>query len=122
MPPLPQELESCFDLYETMQAEHIRAVKAYEKEPPDLAKHNFERSGAFENLKVQLSSVLKKIENNNDDAVQTGLACQHRLASIQEQDRQLKKLIEAYRHTLKKQKGHMIQGRKALQGYQNSGF
>lgn len=123
MPPLPRELETSFDQYDAMQADHIRAVKAHHEAPPDLVKHNFERSRAFENLRVQLSSVLNKIERNRDDnAVEMGVACQDRLAAIQAQDKELKNHIEAYRDMLKKQKCHMIQGKKALQGYQNSGF
>jgi len=123
MSPLPRELKISFDQYDAMQAEHIRAVKAHLDAPPDLARQNFERSRAFENLRVQLSSVMKKIEKNrDDDAVRMGEACQERLGAIQAQDSRLKKDIEAYRDLLKQQKCHMIQGKKALQGYQNSGF
>jgi len=123
MTTLPIELTSSFDQYESMQAEHLDAIRAYKKTPPDLERHNFERSRAFENLKSQLASILKLINRNEDDStVQMGLACQDRLALINKQDERLARHIMAYRDMLKKQQCHMIQGRKALQGYQNSGF
>ena len=123
MSPLPRELENCFDRYQRMQAEHIHAITAHDKGMPDLAKQNFERARAFENLKAQLLPVLKQItEAAGDTSLPLILACQDKLAQIQKQDEALATHIQTYRDLLKRQKCHMVQGKRALRGYQKSVF
>ncbi len=117
MNPIPNELLLSFDKYEAMQMAHIEAIETSEINHPDLARQNFERSQAFENLKNQLTSILKNIRKNDTYTLDTALACRTRLALIKKQDELLAKHIARYRNKLKQQKQEIDRGKKALEGY-----
>ncbi len=117
MNPPPNELLLSFDRYEAMQMAHIKAIRANKGNYPDLARQNFERSQAFENLKNQLASVLKNIRKSNENALDTALACRTRLALIKKQDELLFESFMQYRNRLKQKKQEIDHSKKAFKGY-----
>ena len=122
MPRLPRELETAFHQFDAMLDAHIQGVQAYDHaydQPPDLAKYNFERSRAFEDLKTRLTLTLKEARSGTSEkARQLAAMCQARMALIQKKDRLLEKYLAAYHDRLTMRKAHMLRGKRALRGYQ----
>lgn len=116
---LPKDLLTSFEQYDAMQEAHLKSLET--EGHPDLNKYNFERSRAFEDLKNQLSLVLKRIQKEEGDALQIALACQGRLASIIERDDLLARRIGKYRDNLGQILKQLDLGKKALQGYGRPG-
>ena len=115
---LPEDLLLSFEQYGAMQKLHIQSLET--ENNPDMAKFNFERSMAFEELKNRLSLMLKMIKTGNCDVLQIALACHDRLSLIMERDDLLAKLIGKYRDILEQQRQQLCHGKKALKGYGQS--
>ncbi len=116
---IPEDLLLSFEQYDAMQEAHLKSIET--ESLPDMEKYNFERARAFEDLKNQLSIMLKNIRKEGENALEIAQACQDRLASIIERDDLLTRRIGKYRDDLEQHLQQMRQGKKALQGYGRSG-
>lgn len=114
---LPENLKKALDEYESMQTKHLDALE--NDREPDLKKFNFERSKAFENLKIELHPVLLMTKGSNvtDVSLETFDQCKARIATIIERESRISVRIRKYRDEIQCLMKKMSHGKRAIAGY-----
>ncbi|OQY12734.1 MAG: hypothetical protein B6I31_02620 [Desulfobacteraceae bacterium 4572_19] len=129
---LPENIDECFKKYEDMQKKHLKILAT--ELNPDIETFNFERSGTFETLKNELTTLINKsknigkqvntdqfndwqIENKNNDTYDIFVNCRSRISSILERDSIISKKIENFRNEIASHMQKIQYGKAAIRGY-----
>jgi len=114
MKQVKQELDLCFNEYETLQAQHIHVMQ--NESMPDLVTMTQTRDAAFNRLKKKLNDFVA-----NKDAMEDNLSVmaeyETRLSALMAVSQELSALIEDYRGQLMTSLKKMQKGKVAMQGY-----
>ena len=115
---LPENMERTLEDYRRMQERQLQAMVS--EEHPDIERFRFERTAAFENLKNELTLMVKMVNNDGDGALPVATECQERIRRLLERDEELREHIGNYRERLQARLARMGHGKRALRGYGNS--
>jgi hypothetical protein len=115
-----RRIKHSLNAYEEMQRLHLDGIGTRPSSKL-LTKFNFERSSNFERLKNELTLLLKKSNNGNDDIwLNVAGECRKRLGTIMETDKKIAEKIRTYRDELRIDMNRIGHGKRAIKGYGNA--